>query len=155
MEMVYFIADTHFGHTNIIKYSNRPFIDTDDMASKLIANWNSVVDKLDIVYHLGDFSFKGTTYARSICRRLNGYKILLLGNHDRWCKNWYDIGFDEIYNEPIVYYCAPGDRPILLSHRPVDESQLDAYMYNIHGHTHGNDYHEEVSKPCDKHIAYR
>ena len=52
--MIYFIADTHFNHANIIKYCNRPFKNTDEMNKYIIRKWNSVVKETDTVYHLGD-----------------------------------------------------------------------------------------------------
>lgn len=54
---VFFTSDTHFNHTNIIRFCNRPFKDVAHMNETIIANWNSVVGPDDIIFHLGDFLF--------------------------------------------------------------------------------------------------
>ena len=43
---VFFIADTHFGDSNILRYENRPFSDVEQMDSTLIKNWNNTVSKV-------------------------------------------------------------------------------------------------------------
>ena len=52
---VFFIADLHFNHKRIIEICNRPFKDIYNMNTSLINNWNSVVNREDTVFVLGDF----------------------------------------------------------------------------------------------------
>lgn len=81
-EKVWFTADTHIGHRNIIRYCKRPFACVEEMNEALINNWNRVVEKDDIVFHLGDFSVGGASEWTSLLDRLNGRIYLVLGNHD-------------------------------------------------------------------------
>jgi calcineurin-like phosphoesterase family protein len=77
---VFFTADTHFGHKNIIKYCNRPFANVDEMNDTMRNNWNKVVGPDDIVFHIGDFAFLKNP--REMIYSLNGEIILVPGNHD-------------------------------------------------------------------------
>ena len=79
---IFFISDTHFNHKNIIKYANRPFKSIKDMDKILIRNWNSVVNKHDIVYFLGDFVLRKNP--SHYLRQLNGRIIFIRGNHDKY-----------------------------------------------------------------------
>ena len=54
MDKIFYIADTHFRHKNIISFDNRPFFDTKDMEDSIVENWNKVVDWGDRVYIIGD-----------------------------------------------------------------------------------------------------
>ena len=47
--MIYYIADMHFGHTNVICFDDRPFADTEQMDEVLIQNWNERVTADDTV----------------------------------------------------------------------------------------------------------
>ncbi len=80
---VWYTSDTHFYHTNIIKYSDRPFSDVNEMNEKMIHNWNQCVEPDDFVYHLGDFGlFRGNRKPEDTLSRLNGKIYLIRGNHD-------------------------------------------------------------------------
>lgn len=101
------IADTHFYHTNIIKYCDRPFSSTEEMDITMIDNWNSVVNPEDTTYHLGDFAFgKGSRWRIAEYRAmLNGKIILFKGNHDRNTITWYlSQGFDEVIGGEFFLY---------------------------------------------------
>ena len=72
---VFFTADTHFGHYNIMRYIDRPFKSVDEMNNTIITNWNKVVSKSDRVYHLGDFGFHSYYHnIQEIFNELKGHK---------------------------------------------------------------------------------
>jgi calcineurin-like phosphoesterase family protein len=66
--VIYFTADTHFGHDRTRVLHKRPFDSVEDMNATLIRNWNSVVQTTDTVYHLGDFGVPDP----NILQQLNG-----------------------------------------------------------------------------------
>lgn len=86
---VWFTADTHFGHANIVKYCQRPFETVQEMDHALIERWNERVQPDDVVWHLGDFCFGGKEEAKGYFARLNGViRVLYLPwHHD---KSWGD-----------------------------------------------------------------
>lgn len=81
-EKTFFTSDTHFYHSNIIWFCNRPFANVEQMNEAMIRNWNSVVGQDDVVFHLGDFCLGGSAEWIMILDRLNGHIHLVLGNHD-------------------------------------------------------------------------
>src|ERR1700731_4433987 len=84
VQPIYFTADEHYGHRNIIKYCNRPFSDVNHMNETLIANFNAKVPPNGLTYHIGDIFWDSVSIdeARRIMNRLNGRHILVWGNHD-------------------------------------------------------------------------
>lgn len=132
MSKVYLISDMHFGHPNIMKYENRPFASVDEMDKTIINNWNKTVKKEDKVFILGDVSFYNKEKTKEIISQLNGYKTLIIGNHDKarsltW---WKDTGIEEISQYPILY-----NEFYIFSHEPVYLNENMPYA-NIHGHIH-------------------
>ena len=130
--MNFVLSDTHFGHFNILNYCNRPFTTVYEMNQYMIHQWNNLITSEDTVYHLGDFGFGGKDYIESIVKQLHGYKILILGNHDKHGLTWFsDVGFDHVYKKPIT----TGN--YILSHQPILNLSYD--IINIHGHIHNSD----------------
>jgi calcineurin-like phosphoesterase family protein len=128
----FIISDTHFGHSNIILYENRPFPDKEEMDWQIITRWNKVVKQTDTVYHLGDFGLASKERYEEILKQLNGKKYLVMGNHDR-CRSpkwWRERGFDEVSKYPIIK-----SNFFILSHEPVYLPYNSPY-FNIHGHLH-------------------
>ena len=91
----FFSADTHYFHSNIINYCDRPFKDVEEMNSVIMKKFNEKVKKDDTVYFLGDFGFfassnrafrgEGQPYnADDILKQLNGKRwYFVKGNHDK------------------------------------------------------------------------
>jgi calcineurin-like phosphoesterase family protein len=80
---IYFTADTHFDHSNIIKYCRRPYKDVREMNDSLVDNWNKAVPKDAIVFHLGDLGWgRNPDRIKELIKKLNGLIILVPGNHD-------------------------------------------------------------------------
>ncbi len=120
---IYIISDTHFGHKNIIKFERTKYETIEEHDLDLIERINKQVKLTDTLYILGDVGNIET------CRQLNGYKILLMGNHDKRNPNEYKTVFAEVYTNPI--YISSN---IVISHHPIPVSDS---VLNIHGHLHG------------------
>ncbi len=80
--MKYYIADTHFGHENVLAFDNRPFSDVEEMDREMIHIWNRTVGAEDEVYIVGDFAYHNKRPAEWYLARLHGRKYLVIGNHD-------------------------------------------------------------------------
>lgn len=127
---VFFTADTHLGHTNIIKYANRPFSTCEEMDETIIRNWNRKVKGTDLVYHLGDFAFRNALNYRM---RLNGRVILIRGNHDK--AHRINGVFNDVHE---MFTFRDRERIIVLCHygmRVWDGSHFGSW--HLYGHSHG------------------
>lgn len=85
--MIWFTSDTHFGHENVLKFTDRPWETIQQMNSVIVANINARVGMNDELYILGDFSFKMTAQdAYGLRKKITCKKVHLVpGNHD---KDW-------------------------------------------------------------------
>ena len=134
--MIYFTADTHFGHENVIRFCNRPFSSADEMDEMLIQNWNSRVKDNDTVYIVGDMFFRSAN-AESILQRLKGKKRLIIGNHDgSWITKLdatkYFVSIDKFLET------SDGRHTMTMCHYPLLSWKHALKSYMIHGHIHND-----------------
>ncbi len=130
----WFINDTHFGHTNILKFDEEQgslWSNIHERDEELIERWNEKVAEEDEVFHLGDFAFLRKARIAEIAERLNGKKFLMLGNHDKLPVEFYSQFF-KVIRQPF-----PWRDGVLLTHAPIHPMCLEGrWKVNIHGHIH-------------------
>ena len=128
MSIVRFIADLHLSHANMAK--RRGFSTVEEHDEHIIAKWNSVVNKRDVTYILGDVTMeKSAPY--HLLDRLNGIKHIVLGNHDRRQDTKKLFQYAESVGGMINY------KGVFLTHCPIHSDELEyGIVKNIHGHIH-------------------
>ena len=136
MSKKFYISDLHIDHANVLGFDNRPFKDVEEMNNELIRRWNDVVSDGDLVYILGDMFWCSPKKAMPIMEQLNGQKILVKGNHDRW----HDSKFDKMFAK-IDEYIETEDngRKIVLCHYPIPCFKNHFYGWtHLYGHVHNS-----------------
>lgn len=142
--MIYFTADLHFYHENIIKLTGRPYRNAEQMNQSLVSNWNSIITPADKVYILGDVTMKGAAPAMDILTKLKGRKYLVKGNHDHFVGK---SDFDKSIFEQISDYAEitfETTRFILMHYPIMDWNGMFRGSMMLHGHQHNHpSYNEE------------
>jgi calcineurin-like phosphoesterase family protein len=122
---VYLISDTHFNHTKIETYCDRP----SDFTERIIRNWKNIIQPTDLIIHVGDVFIGKVEGWESIYPQLPGRKVLVRGNHDKHPLAWWmEHGFDFACDSMIF-------RHAWITHRPAHSLPKHTHL-NIHGHLH-------------------
>ena len=143
--MIYAIADLHFGHENIIKYCNRPFLSVEAMDAALIDNWNKTVGVEDDIYILGDLTVQRGEAVERLLEQLHGRKYLVRGNHDYFANDYHGTQLQWIKD---YYEMDIGKKQFVLCHYPFVEWNGQKHgAYHLHGHQHNRpDYNLRQKK---------
>lgn len=143
---MFLTADTHFGHHKMVDWGHR----TETYNEDIVAAWNSVVHKDDVVLHLGDLTMSKKEETKRWTDQLMGTKFLIRGNHDGESDGWFrDCGFETIPASFRIFKDKYDNHySVLFTHEPVQD--LPDNWFNIHGHLHGNSHRGE--KPTDRHF---
>ena len=147
--MIWFTADTHFGHANVLRFTDRHerWGTIEEMDRALVANINSCVGPNDDLYVLGDFSYKLTTeQAQAIREQIRCKNVHLVpGNHD---KDWTqpDVAGTFIVEPPIAKLRTQGLRLVLCHYPIVDWEGLGHGSIHLHGHIHAPSAYNEWNR---------
>lgn len=164
MSELWFTADLHLGHGNIIKYCQRPHLSAEESLrakedsrggwkvsretvlrhdAALIDEINERVGKGDTLWILGDFSLSPIEDARAYrdrirCRTVN----FVRGNHDLPS---YDALFDHVIDQGTIKHCG---RKIWLNHYPMRSWDKAFHgSWHLYGHVHGRLQEEDAANP--------
>lgn len=155
MNRIFFTSDTHFGHANIIKFCQRPFLSpeeqaalvatgdlcvseeaTERMNAALLDAINALVDERDTLWHLGDWALGGSQGYQASCRhfrdRIRCRTVnIIWGNHDR--QSIRDL-FSQAESQTMI---SVAGQKIVLSHYAMavwEDSHKGAW--HLYGHSH-------------------
>lgn len=131
---IFFYSDPHFDDAEMV-YLRKNYIGDEEQVKSI----NARIGKCDTLVILGDVG------NREWLKKVRGYKVLILGNHDAGATTYQEY-VDEIYEGALMI----SDK-ILLSHEPINFP----YALNIHGHDHSNWFpNEQGVNVCAEHINY-
>jgi calcineurin-like phosphoesterase family protein len=150
MAQLFLTSDFHMGHSNIIRYCNRPFKNVEEMDKVLIHNANSRIKDDDTVIHNGDFCFKNSPggkegeglpiHAKKYIEQLKGNWVFVRGNHDR---------NNSVQTKIESLILKVGGIFINVCHKPDDaiiENGQHYFPLNLVGHVHNNWVTRDICK---------
>ncbi len=135
MANIWFTADFHLDHSNILRYCNRPFPNVEEMNQGILGQINRWVKTNDILYFLGDFCMGSKARAVEFRRQIHCKTIFALpGNHDkqvrkltqefRWLDNLSEISISR--------------QRIVLCHYAMRVWNHSSHgAWHLYGHSHG------------------
>ena len=135
MTNIWFTADFHLGHQNIIRYCSRPFQTLADMDAEILDRLNSSAKEGDSLYFLGDFCRGSGKDALDYRKRIRCKNIFFIeGNHDagarkiapefRWWKQLAEVKVED----QLIVLCHYAMRVWHHSFRGA---------WHLYGHSHG------------------
>ena len=107
------------------------------MNAELIKKWNRRVGVDDVVYHVGDFSFKGDNRGSEWEKRLNGTIVHIKGNHDK------NNGVKTYIDCALMSF---GGKQVFVTHIPpqMNEEIPEWCDFVLCGHVHGYWKHKYI-----------
>jgi calcineurin-like phosphoesterase family protein len=164
MSHVWFTADLHFGHGNIIKYCHRPFLTAEEAErartdrrgpwrvseetvrrhdEALLDAINAQVQEGDTLWILGDFCFGHLEEAKPYRDRIRCREVhMVWGNHDH--RSIRPL-FGQAIEQGMVHVEG---QEIWVNHYPMRSWNRSFHgSWHIYGHVHGRLAREDAAHP--------
>ena len=138
--MIWFTADLHIGHKNVIDYCRRPFVTVDEMNEVIMDNILEFVGRGDILYILGDSGYSsGKIEALLKFLIMQGVQVhYIWGNHDDSSKIKRAINDNCVWTGDLKYITIE-EQKIMLSHYCMRTWRSSVHgAWNLYGHSHGD-----------------
>lgn len=135
---VWFTSDTHYGHRNILQYSNRPFESVEEHDEFLIRQQNELVKPGDSFYLLGDFALCDEERAVRFAKRLQGQRFIVWGNHDKRLRKNKEFCSQFIWQKDLTQIEVEGQKIILCHYAMKVWNQSHRGSWQLYGHSHNS-----------------
>jgi calcineurin-like phosphoesterase family protein len=134
MPNTWFTADFHLGHSNIIRYCNRPFSTVEEMDQGILERLNVSVRPNDVLFFLGDFCMGSHSRVLAYRRRIHCKKIFAVpGNHDKQARKLEEFSWLDNLAEVSIH-----GHPIVLCHYALRVwNWSNRGSWHLYGHSHG------------------
>ncbi len=133
--MIYYVADTHLGDQRVFDKCAKPFVDLAEYKEEIVKRWNAKVQPEDTVYVLGDIAGDSIDDIETF-RKLNGFKHLIVGNHDiPLLSAIKDSG--AFVSIDFIRVIEDNERKVCICHYPLmDWMEFNRGGYHVYGHVH-------------------
>ena len=146
--MIWFSSDTHFSHSNILKYCNRPYSNVEEMDDLIFKNFRSCLKKGDTLFFLGDLTFDKMKAVEffDMLESIGVVCTFIFGNHDH--KRVRSVVKKRCFNTSNMLDIEVEGIPMTLSHYAMRVWNKSHYgAWNLFGHSHGT--LESIGKQLD------
>jgi calcineurin-like phosphoesterase family protein len=140
MSDLFFTADWHLGHRNIIEFCKRPFANVDEMTEVLIEKHNKKVPRSARVVYIGDMFWRtfGVGNALGVMNRLNGEPYFVYGNHDELIEENPELRSRFRFTENIAEIkCKPLPKIVCCHYAMRVWPGSHRGSWHLYGHSHG------------------
>jgi len=138
---VWFTADPHIGHANILSYEDRPFESVEEMDSVLLDYWRTLLKRGDRFCILGDVALRGRHVQQALDSIPEGVQVYyILGNHDHRYRSLIKSYSCVVWCGDMREVKVEGQRIVLCHYAMRSWPSSQHGSWQLHGHSHNGLY---------------